>query len=106
MSDVSCVEMPWGLKRFRESGQTYFVTFCCYRRRSLFMPDASKSIFEKVLERVRGSYRLCVYGYLVMPEHIYLLLGEPRHETLADSFRQFPLKPKEGLSGPPVDEYL
>jgi putative transposase len=28
--------MPWGLKRFHASGQTHFVTFCCYDRRPLF----------------------------------------------------------------------
>jgi hypothetical protein len=29
--------MPWGLKRFHASGQTHFVTFCCYHRRPSFM---------------------------------------------------------------------
>src|SRR5439155_2635578 len=26
---------------------------------------------------------LCVYGYVVMPEHVHLLLSEPQHGTLA-----------------------
>ncbi len=28
--------MPWGLKRFHESGQAHFLTFSCYHRRPLF----------------------------------------------------------------------
>jgi hypothetical protein len=24
--------MPWGLKRFHESGQTHFITFTCWRK--------------------------------------------------------------------------
>jgi hypothetical protein len=26
------VLMPWGLRRFQHSGQSHFVTFCCYHR--------------------------------------------------------------------------
>src|SRR6266496_5601982 len=38
--------MPWGLTRFHYSGQSHFVTFCCYHRRRLFTTDASQRIFE------------------------------------------------------------
>jgi putative transposase len=87
--------MPWGLARFHHSGQSHFVTFCCYHRRRLFITDVSRRIFESALERVRRSFRLQVYGYVVMPEHVHLLLSEPQLGTS-------PLKPKAGLSGPPV----
>jgi putative transposase len=87
--------MPWGLTRFHHSGQSHFVTFCCYHRHRLFTTDASRRIFESALERVRRSYRLSVYGYVVMPEHVHLLLNEPQLGTS-------PLKPKPGLNGPPL----
>src|SRR5207244_3709935 len=90
--------MPWGLTRFHHSGQSHFVTFCCYHRRRLFTTDASRRIFESALERVRRSFRLHVYGYVVMPEHVHLLLSEPQRDTSSD--RTAPLKPKPGLSGP------
>src|SRR2546428_7747394 len=48
--------MPWGLTRFHHSGQSHFVTFCCYHRRRLFITDASRRIFESALERVRRSF--------------------------------------------------
>ena len=92
--------MPWGLTRFQHSGQNHFATFCCYHRHRLFTTDASRRIFESALERVRRSFRLQVYGYVVMPEHVHLLLSEPQRDTSID--RTAPLKPKDGLSGPPV----
>jgi putative transposase len=75
--------MPWGLTRFHHGGQSHFVTFCCYHRRRLFTTDANRRIFESALERVRRSFRLQVYGYVVMPEHVHLLLSEPEKDTLA-----------------------
>ena len=105
--------MPWGLKRFQHSGQGHFVTFCCYHRRPLLSTDESRRAFESALERVRRSYGLCVYGYVIMPEHVHLLLSESQRGTLADALKSlkqgvsrrlignFPLKPKPGLSGPP-----
>jgi len=86
--------MPWGLTRFHHSGQSHFVTFCCYYRRQSFATGASRRVFESALERVRCSYRLYVYGYVVMPEHVHLLLSEPQPGG-------GPLKPDFGLSGNP-----
>ena len=34
-------------------------------------------MFLEVLERVRRRYHFAVVGYVVMPEHVHLLLGEP-----------------------------
>ena len=86
--------MPWGLKRFQQAGQTHFVTFCCYHRHPSFANASSKQIFEIALERIRTSYQLCVYGYVVMPEHVHLLLGEPQSGTLADAIKSL----KQGVS--------
>jgi putative transposase len=92
--------MPWGLIRFQHSGQSHFITFCCYHRHRLLTTDASRRIFELALERVRLSFRLQVYGYVVMPEHVHLLLSEPQRDTFGDG--SAPLKPKDGLNGPPM----
>ena len=84
--------MPRGLKRLHHSGQSHFVTFCCYHRHRLFISAESCRIFESALERVRRSYRLYIYGYVVMPDHIHLLLSEPQYHGGL-------LKPGFGLSG-------
>src|ERR1700677_768726 len=60
--------MPWGLTRLQHSGQSHFVTFCCYHRRPLLTTDARRRIFESALERARHTFKLQVYGYVIMPE--------------------------------------
>jgi putative transposase len=70
------------------------VTFCCYHRRPLFTEATPKAIFEAALERVRLNFGLCVYGYVVMPEHVHLLVSEPQRETLADALKSL----KQGVS--------
>ena len=40
-------------------------------------------MFEQSLERVRVWYGLFVAGYVIMPEHVHLLLSEPERSTLA-----------------------
>jgi REP-associated tyrosine transposase len=86
--------VPWGLKRFHQSGQTHFITFCCYHRRPSFTTDEATQLFEAALERVRRSYGLCVYGYVVMPEHVHLLIGEPQRMTLDVAIKSL----KQGVS--------
>ena len=86
--------MPWGLTRYHHTGQSHFVTSTCYHRHSLFTSDASRRVFESALERVRRSFRLRVYGYVVMPDHIHLLVSEPERGTLADAVKSL----KQGVA--------
>ncbi len=77
--------MTQGLIRLQHSGQTHFVTFSCYRRQARLNNAAICDLFLKTLEKTRQQFSLCVYGYVVMPEHVHLLLGEPASGTLADA---------------------
>ena len=77
--------MPWGVKRFRASGQTYFVTFWCYRRRPWFTTPIAMHVFEAGLEGVRRSFEVCVYGYVVMAEQVHLADVTIVHSPLAKS---------------------
>src|SRR5690349_21285076 len=86
--------MPWGLVRYQQSGQSHFVTFCCYHRRPLFTTDENRRVFENALERVRRKFSLRVYGYVVMLEHIHLLVSEPARDTLADALKSL----KQGVA--------
>jgi len=38
---------------------------------------AARDLFEDALERIRQRYCFVVAGYVVMPEHVHLLIGEP-----------------------------
>jgi putative transposase len=86
--------MPWGLKRFQQSHQLHFVTFSCCRRRANFVNDRCYPYFECALERVRQSYGMRVYAYVVMPEHVHLLVSEPEREVLARAMQS----PKQSVA--------
>ena len=73
--------MPHGLKRFHESRQSHFVTFSCFRRQPNFNSPEIYDLFVRCLERMRRRFEMCVYGYVVMPEHVHLLISEPRRST-------------------------
>ena len=74
---VSFPSMPSGLIRYEHTGSFHFLTFSCYRRFQHLGAAAARDLFEDALERVLRRYRFVVAGYVVMPEHVHLLIGEP-----------------------------
>lgn len=92
--------MPHNLKRYHHSTQSHFVTFSCYHRSALLKPDANKAVFETALERIRLSFDLYIYGYVVMPEHVHLLLSEPEQGLFSDALKSL----KQGVSRSLVGE--
>src|SRR5689334_2608944 len=75
--------MPWGLKRVQEARCLHFITFSCYQRAPLLASPESRCVFEQTLERVRRWYGCYIAGYVVMPEHVHLLISEPERNTLS-----------------------
>ncbi len=75
--------MPRGLVRYQKSGNFHFITFSCYRRQPLLNRVAAYRVFEHELEAVRLSYGFVVAGYVLMPEHVHLLVGEPLASSLS-----------------------
>ena len=75
--------MPWGLTRFHHSGCLHFVTFSCYRRLPHLDTANARDSFEQQLEQVRLWYGMYIRGYVVMPEHVHLLVSEPERATLS-----------------------
>ena len=75
--------MPKGLVRYQQCGVFHFLTFSCYRRLPLLAGASGYAVFEVELEAVRSRYGFVVAGYVLMPEHVHLLVGEPAISTLA-----------------------
>jgi len=68
--------MPNRLHRYYGAGYLHFITTSCYQRRPLLGTARNRDLFLQVLESVRRRYRFVVIGYVVMPEHVHLLIGE------------------------------
>ena len=75
--------MANSLHRFYGGRDLHFLTFSCYHRQPFFTDATRCDLFLKILERVRLRYRLVVLGYVVMPEHVHLLVSEPQRATLS-----------------------
>jgi putative transposase len=73
--------MPAGLKRYYGKGDLHFITFSCYRRLPLLKTMRARNLFVKELGRVRDAAGFRLIGYVVMPEHVHLLISEPREGT-------------------------
>ncbi|HTW32930.1 MAG TPA: transposase [Candidatus Sulfotelmatobacter sp.] len=69
--------MPWGLERFYDTGGLHFITWSCRDRQPLLGKPERRNLLLKVLEQMRNRYQFGVVGYVVMPEHVHLLMSEP-----------------------------
>ena len=76
--------MPRGLQRFHHSGHLHFVTFSCYHRKPLLAVPQPMNRFVAALEEARQNFGWRIFGYVVMPEHVHLLVDEPERGSLAD----------------------
>ena len=79
--------MPWGLRRVQEARCQHFLTFSCYQREPRLNTPEARSFFEQTLERVRRWYGFYVTGYVVMPEHVHLLMSEPERGRLSTALQ-------------------
>jgi hypothetical protein len=55
--------MPWGLKRYQQTGDIHFIAFSCYRRDSLLAKTQARDTFVATLEKVRRWYATYVIGF-------------------------------------------
>ena len=70
--------MPAGLHRTYGAHHLHFITTSCYRRRPLFDSAQARDCFLSILEQTRRRFGFVVVGYVVMPEHVHLLITEPQ----------------------------
>jgi len=90
------------LQRFFGARDLHFLTFSCYHRQPLLRNQSRCDLFLEVLERVRRRYRLVVLGYVVMPEHVHLLVTEPQRSTLSIAMQALKLGFVRSLEGTDV----
>jgi putative transposase len=73
--------MPKKLKRYYGKGDLHFLTFSCYRRFALLESVRARNVFIRALDAVRRKYGFALVGFVVMPNHVHLLIGEPKIGT-------------------------
>ena len=69
------------LKRYYGHGDLHFLTFSCYQRQPLLGTPRDRDLLVKILGEVREQYAVLLVGYVVMPEHVHLLMSESKSGT-------------------------
>jgi putative transposase len=75
--------VPRRLRRKNNTGHLHFITTSCYRRSPILGDAHRRDWFLKIFDQVRTYYEFIVVGYVVMPEHIHLLISEPGRGSLS-----------------------
>jgi putative transposase len=83
--------MTKGLVRYQQCGCLHFITFSCHHRLPFLGTPAARTLFERSLEAMRRRYDFIVSGYVVMPEHVHLLTGEPKNVLLSKAIQALKL---------------
>ena len=66
--------MPSRLRSHYEFCHIHFLTFSCFRRLRFFHHDNVKLTFIDAMHRVRDKMGLRWLGYVIMPEHVHVLV--------------------------------
>jgi len=84
--------MPLGLRRFYGKGDLHFITFSCYRRLPLLKTVQARDVFVKELVKLREVMGFRLIGFVVMPEHVHLLISEPPQGTPSTVLQKLKLR--------------
>ena len=83
--------MAKNLVRYQQTGNLHFITFSCYRRLPYLGSPKVRELFERSLEEMRTRYDFYINAYVVMPEHVHLLVSEPKGAILAKAIQALKL---------------
>jgi putative transposase len=73
--------MAKNLERHYGKGDLHFVTFSCYRRLPLLGTVRARNHFVQSLGEIRSRYNFMLVGYVVMPNHVHMLISETPRGT-------------------------
>jgi REP-associated tyrosine transposase len=68
------------VRHFDLPHHAHFLTFSCYRRLPLLSRDRTRRWLIEAIERSRQKYRFDIWAWVIMPEHVHLLIY-PRDAT-------------------------
>ena len=65
------------LRHYDDLETSRFVTFSCYQRLPLFGQKTTRDLFCSYLHQFREQTGIKILGYVIMPEHVHLVLHPP-----------------------------
>src|SRR4030042_4414445 len=76
-------------RQFTESEYCYFVTAGTRDRRPLFRDTPLCQLLVKNLQFYRDRMKFALHGYVIMPDHIHLLITPRQPASISDIMRNF-----------------
>lgn len=73
------------LQRWEGTGAVRFVTFSCQLRLPLLGHPAIRDVFAEHLAMARSDHGFELYAWVVMPEHVHLIMRPRKGTELADA---------------------
>ena len=61
-------------KRYNPTGEPRELTFSCYQHYTFLERDRTREWFREALEAARLKFGFQVWAYVIMPEHVHLLV--------------------------------
>jgi putative transposase len=74
--------VPGNLRRHDEPGHIHFWTISCFRRLGFFHIDPMKQVVADGLRLLQKKFHICLVGYVVMPDHVHVLLLPHRQSAI------------------------
>ena len=68
--------------------RTFFITTCCWRKRTLFQMDRNCELLIDVLTSYRDQGRFLLHEFVIMPDHLHAILT-PAYEVPLEKTVQF-----------------
>jgi REP-associated tyrosine transposase len=65
------------LRHYDNLGTVRFITFSCYRRLNLINDDSIRKIIIESLKYILEKYSIKIFAYVLMPDHIHLVILPP-----------------------------
>ncbi len=75
---------PQKYARFNVPGHAHALTFSCFRNRNFLNYNRTRLYLTSALKRARGTHVLDTWAFVIMPDHVHLLIW-PRNETYSIS---------------------
>ena len=70
------------LHQYDNLGTARFVTFSCHNRRPLLADESRIKILLEELDNARQKYGFSIMGYVIMPNHVHLVIYPPKEFKL------------------------
>jgi len=80
--------VTYRLSRRYGAGHLHFITCSCYKRLPFLGSASARDCFIEKLAECRAKFGFSLIGYVVMPEHVHLLISEPPQGSPSDVMRE------------------